>query len=120
MPRSSARASGVVHGRLRDGGDIGVEVVVGEDSAAPGLGLAEVSVMTEVAGGGERRVVDLLRIADAVAVAVCSPALPGGRDELQRTNGAVDRRPAIPESTVGVGDSGARLSGQVDPEDSGV
>src|SRR5688572_22197818 len=119
MPRSSARAPGVVQGRLGHGGDIRVEVVVGEDGAAPGLSVAEVSVMTQVAGCGERCVVDLLRIADAVAVAVGSPGLPRGRDELQRTDGTVDLGSAVPQSAVGVGDAGARLSGQVDPEDPG-
>ena len=39
----------------------------------------------EVARGGVRRVVDVLRVGHPVAVAVRGPVLPRGRDELQRT-----------------------------------
>ena len=72
-------------------------MVVGEDRVRPaGAGGEVVAVGAEVARGGGGRVVEVVRVGDAVAVAVGRPGLPGRRDELERADRVVPLRVAVP------------------------
>ena len=55
---------------------------------------------------GQRRVVDVLRVARAVAVGVHADDRPGRRDELHRADRAVEGRVVVVLAGVGVGDLG--------------
>src|SRR5690606_21654034 len=86
-------------------GDVGVGPVVGEHRVPPVGGVGQVAAVgAQVAGGGQRGVVQAVRVGDAVAVAVGAPLLPGGGDELHRADGAVPAGVAVVLAAIGVGD----------------
>ena len=56
----------------------------------------------QVATGGQRGVVHVVRVADAVAVAVSPGVPPGSGNELHRPNGTVQDGVAVQRATIGV------------------
>ncbi|HYJ74262.1 MAG TPA: hypothetical protein VEV65_01620 [Kineosporiaceae bacterium] len=74
----------------------------GVDLALPGREVAAAGA--QVAGGGERGVVDVLGVGGAVAVGVRAVPGPGSRDELHRADGAVRPGVAVEPTAVGVVD----------------
>ncbi len=87
--------------------DVGLGVVVAEDRGALSGGGGEVVVAgAEVDGGGERGVVDVLRVALAVAVGVDPDHGPRGGDELHGSDGVVVDGVVVELAGVGVADDG--------------
>ncbi len=81
-------------------------VVVGVDRA-PQIRLVRQrapAAQAEVARGAHGGVEEVVRIGDAVAVAVPPQRLPGGRDELHRPDRTVPHRVAVEATAVGVVD----------------
>ncbi len=110
-----------VHDR-QDEVDVGVAVVVAVDRRTlAGRGREVVLAGAEVDRRGQGRVVDVLRVALAVAVGVHAHDRPGRGDELHRTDRAVPHGVAVELTGVGVGD-GLGLAGAVegDAEDAGT
>ena len=64
----------------------------------------------QVGGGRPGAVLHILRVRGPVGVAVASPPLPGGGDELHRAHRTVPRSVAVPAATVGVADGGKPVS----------
>lgn len=90
-----------------DGTQIGVRVVVAQDRPVEIRGERQIAgAGAEVVPGGERRVVDVVGVLAAVAVAVLAPGRPGGRDELHRADGTVVGRVPVVRPVVGVLDHG--------------
>src|SRR5690606_9964916 len=79
--------------------------VVREHPGPPALAAGGVAAVgAEVAGGGERGVVELVGVAHTVAVAVGAEVGPGGGQELHRADGPVERGVAVEAAAVGVPD----------------
>ena len=102
--------------------DVVVGVVVAVDAGALALVGGQVVVTgAEVDGRGERRVVDVLRVALAVVVAVDADDRPGRRDELHRADGAVELGVGVVLTGVGVDDVlGVVLAVERDAVDAGL
>src|SRR5206468_5446854 len=76
---------------------VGRGVVVGQHTVPPVLGHGQVAAHgAQVAAGGHRGVVDVLRVGSlAVAAGPHAPAVPGGRGELHGADGVVPRGVAV-------------------------
>jgi hypothetical protein len=82
-------------------------VVVAEDRPVEFGAHGQVAAVgAQVVPGGERGVVDVVRVLVAVAVAVGAPGGPGGGDELHGSDGAVPNPVAVEAAVVGVGNAG--------------
>src|SRR6185369_15914793 len=87
--------------------DVGVGGVVGADRGVELGGDGEVAVVgAQVAGRGERGVVDVVGILASVGVAVAAGAGPGRRQKLHRADGTVVGGVVVEPAVVGVGDAG--------------
>ena len=93
-------------GDLQDRRDVRLAAVVAQHRRALiGLGGQIGGAGAQVDRGGERGVVDVLRVAAPVAVGVDPDVGPGRRDELHRPDGTVVDEVAVVGAAVGVEDA---------------
>lgn len=84
---------------------IRVGVVVAQHRGVEVAGASEVAASgAQVVAGGQRSVEHVVRVADAVLVAVRTPAPPGRRKELHRTHRPVEDRVPVQGTAVAVAD----------------
>ncbi|CAB4721389.1 unannotated protein [freshwater metagenome] len=124
--RDAGRHRGVVAGHVgvhdrQHQVDVRRRVVVAVDRSLLAGGRREVvGARAEVDGAGQGRVVDILRVALAVAVGVDAHDGPGRGDELHRADRPVEHLVAVELTGVGVGDqTGARLAVEGQTVDAG-
>src|SRR5690606_33043609 len=96
----------VVVGVVDDFLHVVAALVVGEQGLPEPVRLLQVPThRTQVAGGCHGRVVDVVRVGDAVTVGVHTPLAPALRDDLERAAGPVPLLVAVQLSPVGVLDA---------------
>src|SRR3954452_4232714 len=93
-------------------------MVVAEDRLVKVFCVCQVTAAgAQIVSCGESGVEDVVRVCRAVAIAVRSPACPGGRYELHRPHSAVVIDVAVKTPMVCVGDSGEPFSVERRTED---
>ena len=94
------------HDRQHQVDVLGAVVVAVDGRPLTGLQRQVVVARAQVDGRGQRRVVDVLRVAGAVGVGVDPHHRPGRRDELHRADRAVEPHVTVELAGVGVADLG--------------
>src|SRR5205814_1008876 len=95
----------IVVRRVEDVARVDLDRVVGQHGTPPATGGGQVPAAgTQVLGGGEGGVVEVVRVGDPVLVGVDLVVLPGARDELHRTDRVVVGPVAVVPAGIGVQD----------------